>query len=188
MGERGSNLDALLRAMEEAELLEYDPETRGWDTIGASFRAQGGAPWYRCISPDPLPLISKSALMSFCWNCEQQVALITQFEDMDTTCIASLADWKTRGSNGWKIGEARKASRWMNSLWDRLEPTTIKQAAQALRAWVRWLAYQGIKPNFAHEIPSPRPSMTPQRTFTLEEIRKLFGVKRSARFTPWKNP
>ena len=68
----------------------------------------------------------------------------------------------------------REALRWMNSLWDRLEPTTIKQAAQALRAWVRWLAHQGIKPNFAHEIPSPRPSMTPQRTFTLEEIRKLF--------------
>ncbi len=30
MAERGLKLDALLRAMEEAELLEYDPETRGY--------------------------------------------------------------------------------------------------------------------------------------------------------------
>lgn len=63
---------------------------------------------------------------------------------------------------------------WFSVLWQHFQPPTMRQSAFALRAWVRWLAQRGLKPNFADEIPSPKAAMTPQRTFTLEEIRKLF--------------
>jgi len=66
---------------------------------------------------------------------------------------------------------------WMSSLWETYQPATIKQAAQALRAWLRWLhRKQILEKNLAPQIPVPRVGFTPQRTLTSEEIRRLFKV------------
>ncbi len=66
---------------------------------------------------------------------------------------------------------------WMGSLWERYQPGTIKQGGQALRAWVRWLHANGeISEDFAKEIPIPRVGISPQRTLTTAEVKRLFAI------------
>ena len=66
---------------------------------------------------------------------------------------------------------------WISNLWEHYQPSTIKQSGQALRAWVRWLYARGeIDKNFAKEIPVPHVGISPQRTLTTAEVRRLFAV------------
>ena len=66
---------------------------------------------------------------------------------------------------------------WIGSMWERYQPSTIKQGAQALRAWVRWLHRQGVLPqDFSHEIPVPKVGISPQRTLKPDEVKRLFNA------------
>jgi len=66
---------------------------------------------------------------------------------------------------------------WMGHLWEHYQPSTIKQGGQALRAWVRWLHARGeIDRNFAKEIPVPHVGISPQRTLTVAEVKRLFAA------------
>jgi len=66
---------------------------------------------------------------------------------------------------------------WISNMWERYQPSTIKQGAQALRAWVRWLHQRGMLPkDFAREIPVPKVIISPQRTLNPNEVKRLFDV------------
>ncbi len=70
-----------------------------------------------------------------------------------------------------------EALRYLGTLWDVFQPPTIKQAVAAIRAWVRWLHHKGLThQDFSRHLPMPKTEPSPQRTFSLEEIQKLFSV------------
>ncbi len=70
-----------------------------------------------------------------------------------------------------------EALRYLSTLWDVFQPSTIKQSVAAIRAWVRWLRHKGfIKEDFSRYLPVPKVEPSPQRTLSLEEIRRLFSV------------
>lgn len=66
---------------------------------------------------------------------------------------------------------------WIGAMWEHYQPSTIKQGAQALRAWVHWLCQQEVLPkDFSRDIPVPKVGISPQRTLKPEEVKHLFDV------------